>query len=355
MQNKKDFPVLLALILAIVIINLLIPKNLEATIYGSISGQVFTEDTGKGLKDVKVYLFEQNSGRYPDEKTTDKKGRFSFDLVEEGEYILAFITDWHTGYYIDIDATRYIPGKEIIKLKKGQHIEVKIKALLGGAIRARLRKRDGTLFVPLPDKAAHILFYGEPLEGKILMEVPDKPGEFFVNAIPPAVYRFEARIEGHAIRELENVKVEKGKTTEIEFSIDLSDPTGIEGKVISAVDGEPIRAEHLSVYRDEEKVSPFHMWTDENGYFSIVGLSPGRYMVFCRKARIKDILVVQGEKTWVNIEIEDSILPSSNLIQQKDTRSEFADFFLSLMNPLIMKTKELPIIILKRTPYQIST
>ena len=148
MQNKKDFPVLLALILAIVIINLLIPKNLEATIYGSISGQVFTEDTGKGLKDVKVYLFEQNSGRYPDEKTTDKKGRFSFDLVEEGEYILAFITDWHTGYYIDIDAKRYIPGKEIIKLKKGQHIEVKIKALLGGAIRARLRKRDGTLFVP---------------------------------------------------------------------------------------------------------------------------------------------------------------------------------------------------------------
>jgi len=305
MFNKKT---LLILMFSILAITLFMPKNLEATIYGSISGQIVTEDTGEGFKDVEVWLYREGiSGGFHiiDRKQTDKNGKVFFGMLKEGKYILLFIPDHHTGYYADtgwpnIDS----PGRPIIKLGRGEHVEVKKKALVAGSVLIRIKKRDGTRFIPPPEKTLKLGGFS-PAWGLMGLDYePNEAGDFFIKGIPPSVCRFEAEIEGHAIRKIENVKIEKGKTTEIEFIIDLSDPTGIEGKVVSSVDGEPISGADIGIYKNDEEITPLSMASDETGYFSIVGLSQGIYSIWYRGKLIKEVYVNKGKKTWIELKLD---------------------------------------------------
>jgi hypothetical protein len=97
MTNRKSFLISMAIILAIIVVKLLTPVKLKATIYGAISGQVVTEDTKKGLEDVTVYLCFPSMILITETKT-DKNGRFSFDMVKERQYLLLFFPNPDSGY-----------------------------------------------------------------------------------------------------------------------------------------------------------------------------------------------------------------------------------------------------------------
>jgi len=308
MSKKKGFLILLATILVVGTISLLIPKDLEATIYGSISGQIITEDTGEELKDVEVWLYARGTSGdfyFFNKKLTDKNGEVFFGMLKEGKYVLLFIPDRHTGYYADTGWPHIdIPGRPIITLEKGKHVEVKKKALVAGSILIRIKKRDGTRFIPPPEKTLKLGGLS-PAWGLMGFDYePNEAGDVFIKGIAPDVCRFEAEIEGHAIRKIENVKIEKGKTTEIEFIIDLGDPTGIEGKVISSIDGGSISGADIGIYKNDEEITPLRMASDETGYFSIVGISQGIYSIWYRGKLIKEVYVTKGKKTWVELKLD---------------------------------------------------
>ena len=189
MSKKKYSLILLALILVIVLISLFFPKNLEATIYGSISGEIIAEDTGEGLEDVEVVLCKRGtSGDFflLDKRRTDKSGKAYFNMLKEGQYILLFITVPNSGYYADTGAEGInIPGRPIITLEKGKHIEVRRKALVGGSVLIKIRKRDGTKFTPPPEKSLKLLAVGDEWGFAELPDEPEESGEYFTKGIPP--------------------------------------------------------------------------------------------------------------------------------------------------------------------------
>jgi len=294
-------------ILAVGTTILFFSKKRETIIYGTISGYIVAEDTGEGLENVEVllYIIDKNGSRQLiNQKKTDKNGKVNFTLVK-GEYILFFVTEMRSGYYADIPWEEVsTPGEKVITLEKGKHVEVKRKALVGGTALIKINKRDGTKFIAPPDKELNFLTVGEVWGFMSYPDETDEEGVFIAKGIPPDVYRFEVSIEGHTTRKIENIKIEKGKTTEIEFIIDFSDPTGIEGKVISSIDGGPITGAHIAIYTNEEGISHFRMAPDEAGYFSIVGLAQGKYRIWCKGKSFRDISVTQGKKTWIELKLD---------------------------------------------------
>jgi hypothetical protein len=304
----------MAIILAILVVKLLTPVKLKATIYGAISGQVVTEDTKKGLKDVTVNLCFINMQLITETKT-DENGRFSFDIVKEGQYLLLFFPNPDSGYYVDIPNTRWeIPGRTIVNVEKGKHVVVKREALIGGTALIKIIKRDGTRFIPPPDRPIRLNTGGEIVESYLTPEVPDSEGNYLARGLPPDTYWFDAEIDGYASQRIENIRIEKGKTTEVNFIIDLGDPTGIEGKIISSIDGGPIYNVIMGVDQiiNEKRigVSPLGMSTDETGYFSLVGLVPGRCIVYygnpleAEHLLKKEVIITEGKKTWLDLKLD---------------------------------------------------
>lgn len=314
MTNRKSFLISMAIILAIIVVKLLTPVKLKATIYGAISGQVVTEDTKKGLEDVTVYLCFPSMILITETKT-DKNGRFSFDMVKERQYLLLFFPNPDSGYYVDIPNTREeIPGRTIINVEKGKHVVVKREALIGGTALIKAVKRDGTRFIPPPDRPIRLDTGAEIVESYLTPEVPDSEGNYLARGLPPDTYWFDAEIEGYAAQRIENIRIEKGKTTEVNFIIDLGDPTGIEGKIISSIDGGPIYNVTMAISQiineKEINVSPLGTGTDETGYFSLVGLVPGICIVYYgnplepEHVLKKEVIITEGKKTWLELKLD---------------------------------------------------
>jgi hypothetical protein len=150
MSKKKGFVISISLILAIGIMGLLIPKNLDATIYGTIKGRVIAEDTGEGLKGVRIILFEANYGGHFGRAVTDENGYFKIGMVKEGLYILSF--DPQPPYIsgtipepfpppLVVHKFQKIP-KDIITMKKGDILYFEKVLRLGGSISGTVYKKE---------------------------------------------------------------------------------------------------------------------------------------------------------------------------------------------------------------------
>ncbi len=135
MQRKKGFLILLVLVLGTGAITFFIPKNLDATIYGSISGKVIDEVTNQGIKGVKIGLWCPNRRHMCAETITDKNGNFRFDMLKPGNYKLKIYPEPPYAYKDKFDE---------INLEKGEIIVNFIKVLnYGGAIAGTVYDGDG--------------------------------------------------------------------------------------------------------------------------------------------------------------------------------------------------------------------
>jgi hypothetical protein len=314
---------------------LFIPKTLDATVYGKIYGRVVKEDTGQGLRDVRVFLFKDFFNRHIAETKTDENGKYSFEMLQEGQYALLFAVEYWSGmgYYVDRQGDIVegnILEEELEKrsffLGKGQHIQVNRKAYLNGEFRAIVKRKDGTRFTfpSEEDLMIDVVIDNEKKESYPLI-YDLKKAEFY-GKVPPGLYNCEVKsFYGYPTQRFENIRIEKGKTTLNEFIIDLDNPTGIEGKVIRLKDGKAISGERLTVYQENSGKEICELYTDNNGHYSVVGLSPGTYKIVCWAdfKPYRGIIVTQGKKTWFDIKVEKPLFEKdsslSNLGSHEDT------------------------------------
>ena len=85
-------------------------------------------------------------------------------------------------------------------------------------------------------------------------------------------------------QKFQNVEVEKEKTNELKVTVDLNDPTGVQG-VISYENGTLLDNVEVSIGGPEgssERLSAM-VYTDIKGYYKIVGLKEGVHIVFFNK------------------------------------------------------------------------
>jgi len=316
MSKKKGFVILFLLILAIGTTSLFIPKDLNATIYGTIEGRVIAEDTGEGLKGVEVYLTEAKYGAQCGRAVTDENGYFKIGMVKEGLYKLEFVPkpSYISGTIPEpsppplvVHKFQKIP-KNIITMEKGNILYFEKILRLGGSISGTVYKKENEIN---PLAGADVLARSKENVSK--GKETDSEGRYKIEALEPhRDYMVSFSFSGYSVKHIDGVRVEAGEETSgIDFTIDFTDRTGIEGIVTSSADGKPIRHVHILVTKENFLIA--HVYTNEYGKYSLSAMEPGFYRMrasiasYEPKPSIKEhIYVEKGKVTTVNFSLDTS-------------------------------------------------
>jgi len=317
MLNKKTFWILMFSILAI---TLFMPKNLEATIYGSICGKVTAGDTGMPLNNAQINLYSHHP-KYgisnPNHTLTDKEGNFCFEMLREGRYYITYIPPHPYLGNDELFTVEYVIKKNYnwpstVILEKGKNVNIDIVAdQIGGSISGRVLKGDGV--TPFPE----VFVLASSSEGNQWGDRSKEDGSYRITHLIPADnYRLWADTPGYGYKIIDGIRVEAGKETSgVDIIINTDDPTGVEGTVTSS-DGKPVEGEFVRVYIKGKWIGGWNS-TDKDGKYSISGLEPEIYTLKIRYTTdainapkdkiIEGVVVEKGKKTRVDIVLESSL------------------------------------------------
>ena len=296
------------------IVFIILTGRLFPIIYGSVSGSVTDEDTGKGLPGVRVSLY----GRSNSYSETDKDGKFAVKLLKPGKYSIAFTPPF----------PYCCPAPGNIEIESGENVIFNAAAKIGGTIRGKVLYNDTKKPFPEVSINAFARFAG------MAKETSKEDGSFFLGVdngrlCPSPNYYIEAKcnIPNVAYKVLLGVIVEQGKETKAEdILFDLNDPTGIEGFITSSLNGKPLNDIHIYIHSQDKKypgtdddVDMGEVYTNSDGYYYIKNLEPGTYWInilppiadewsfhefssYCKEKY--GIVVIIGKKTRVNSQLD---------------------------------------------------
>jgi len=302
-------------ILFFVLIVVIISTNpLYPIIYGSVSGVVTDEETGKGLPGVHVSI----GGRVNLIVVTDPQGKYAAKLLKPGRYEIIF-----TPAFPHCNAA--IPDR--IDIGPGERKIINKVVKLGGSIRGRVLYSDSKKPFPGVSMYTFARFAGRDYA------TTEEDGSYFFRTAgqicPSTNYyiRADCQVPNVAYKVLLGVVVEKGKETEAgDILFDLNDPTGIEGYITSSIDGKPLNNVEIAVNSKDKKYPGSSedatfgkISTNIDGYYYIKNLDPGNYWIHimpdiennwsfydfsahCKDE--KDIVVNPGKKTKVNSQLD---------------------------------------------------
>jgi len=327
MLNKKTFWILMFSILAI---SLFMPKNLEATIYGSICGKVTAGDTGMPLNNAQINLYSHHP-KYgisnPNHTLTDKEGNFCFEMLREGRYYITYIPPHPYLGNDELFTVEYVIKKNYnwpstVILEKGKNVNIDIVAdQIGGSISGRVLKGDGV--TPFPEVNVN----ASSSEGNQWGDRSKEDGSYRITHLMPADnYRVELQLPGYGEKRITEIRVEANKDTSgIDIIVNTDDPTGVEGTV-TASDGKPLEGKIVRVFIKDKWMGGWN-FTDKDGKYSISGLEPGIYTIRIRYTTkiidrrkekiIEGVVVEKGKKTRVDIVLESSLNAQSGWKEEK--------------------------------------
>lgn len=256
-------------ITGITLTNLLYP-----IIYGSVSGVVTDEETGKGLPGVYVSI----GGRVNVNIITDNEGKYIAKLLKPGKYVIVF-TPRFPHCNVSVPDRLYIgPGERKI-------INKVVK--LGGSIKGKV------LYSESKKPFQGVSMYTFARFGGRDYATTGEDGSYFFRTpgqiCPSTNYyiRADCQVPNVAYKVLLGVVVEKGKETEAEdILFDLNDPTGIEGYITSSIDGKSLNNVEIAVNSEDKKypgskedATMGKVFTNSDGYYYIKNLEPGNYWI----------------------------------------------------------------------------
>jgi hypothetical protein len=307
------------------IVVIILTGRLFPIIYGSVSGIVTDEDSGKGLAGVSVSLY----GRSNSYSETDKEGKFAVKLLKPGKYTIAFTPPF----------PYCCPAPGEIEIEPGENVIFNASAKIGGTIRGKVLYSDSKK--PFP--GVSINAFG--LHAGVAKETSKEDGSYFLGVdngrfCPSSNYYIEAKcnIPNVAYKVLLGVVVKKGMETKAEdILFDLNDPTGIDGFITSSIDGKPLIGVHIYVINLDKKypitdryVRMGDIYTNSDGYYYINNLEPGTYLIhilpkirhewsfneFLSYSKEKShIVVTSGGKTRINSQLD---IPSAEISEKDD-------------------------------------
>ncbi|MCX6580258.1 MAG: carboxypeptidase regulatory-like domain-containing protein [Candidatus Aminicenantes bacterium] len=302
-------------ILFFVLIVVIISTNpLYPIIYGSVSGIVTDEETGKGLPGVRINL----SGRMILYALTNKEGKFAAKSLKPGKYEISFTPPFP---YCCLTRGNF-------NIEPGGKIVFNGVAKLAGTIRGKVLHSGSKNPFPGVSITAFGRFAGWAEQKTI------EDGSYFLGVdngrmCPSSNYyiRSDCKVPNVAYKVLLGVVVEKGIETKAEdILFDLNDPTGIEGCITSSIDGKPLNNIQVCIFSSDNKypgendpVEYGDVYTNNDGYYYIKNLKPGSYGIYiippfdndwsdyefssyCKEKN--DIIVSGGKKTRVDSNLD---------------------------------------------------
>ncbi|UCH93737.1 MAG: carboxypeptidase regulatory-like domain-containing protein [Candidatus Aminicenantes bacterium] len=268
----------------------------EENKYGSISGRITYHNSGIGIPDVIVEIsgYTIISGSIHIKIKTDWKGRFSCNMLEPGEYTIRF-SPKHP-FCFENEWKR-------ISVEIGKNTVINKKLELGGAISGKIFCKDKEI---KPFKGVKVIISSgsfrkvrvtkddievKNYRSKSTGEADDTKadGSYFVGRLCPFgnyFIRADCHIPGQADRILTGITVKKGEETKVDDIVfDLNDITGVEGFVVSSLDGKTIadaiitfwNVDKLPITGDSVRLGETK--TNSHGYFHMKNLEAGKYSI----------------------------------------------------------------------------
>lgn len=252
-----------------------------------IQGIFRDKETGEPLEGVKVTLFNKDVlGVFSESKEsiTGKSGRFIFDQIMYGKYIIRGIKSGYVSYqpkYKIRMLSRRSELVEVLRIDEGEIRHLDIQMEQGGQLLAKIFKKDENGISPYTDFSAQI-GYSPGDSSDYIFTLPGirEGGEFIADGLA-ASDRYSlsvSAVEYAAYPEFEtNFEIKKGETTIIEHTFDFTDNTGVTGVIY--LDNEPVSSGGLSLINSSgntvarARVSPTNKYTFKN-------IDPGPYTLF---------------------------------------------------------------------------
>ena len=268
-------------------------SDLNGNIYGSISGRVTDHDSGIEIPGVVVRI---SGGGKDHETKTNQQGKYTFKMLNPGEYRISFFPNHpYSSDYL----------KQKIEVKAGKNVVFNKKIMIGGSIKGRVLKADGS-----------------PLEGIVVSaycpgilvdyhttDITNADGSYsFVNVFPSDDYHkyrvsAQLKVPGFPSKEQKDIIVEKGKQTTVnDIIFDFNDVTGIEGYVTSSCDEGPLKNSSISISKEIDKLDNNYdavgvLKTNKDGYFYCRNLEPGNYRI----TAVPQVIVKKDEATGIPV------------------------------------------------------
>ena len=292
------------LVLAVMVLGIF-QSILYAGISSRVQGNVVDDQTGLPIEGVLVRLnIGGNLLPHIDllnwETKTDKKGYFKFDLEpdEISGLVVIYLECEKNGYirflpkyyrqYIKMDFFDEI--YRVFRLKEGQVKHFNIRLKKGGIIEGTLFKKTSAGTSPLGKSTGALMVLKEKFHSFFkddnlyftLHYKTDENGKFRIEGIEPFdKYTLSINSFGYRDFEIENISVQNGQITPLEYTCDMTDQTGIEG--IVRVSGKTLWGGTVGIDSDfnnsEGRRFSYLFYFSKNGHYKHLGLIPGIYVI----------------------------------------------------------------------------
>ncbi len=235
------------IIIFLILFSNLFQVHLHSVIRSRIEGTFWDKDNGEPLEGVEVTLFKKGPVElFPNfGEKTDKNGRFVFDQITNGEYIIMGEKPGYVPYqpmYKIVQAYRRKLA-EIIRIGEGEIRHFDIQMERGGQLLAKIFKKDENGISPYTRFSAQIGFRAsEKIEDIFTLSGIRNGGEYFADGLVESDrYTLSvSAIEREGYPDFEtNFEIKKGEITTIEHTFDFTDNTGVTGVIY--LDNEPIK------------------------------------------------------------------------------------------------------------------
>jgi hypothetical protein len=270
-----------------------------------VQGKVIDKDTKQPIQGAKVQLIYLSDDYYqrlmqPDQETfTDKDGKFKFDV---GEYIKhsAFYVQCEKKGYISLIPSVYLKYRKdeklpevagIFTLQEGQIKHFAIELEKGGGLKGTIYKKETSGISPYSYISGFLQRKTNPntsilmdeLDGYDIAHIQaDENGKFEIEGIEPFDdYFIEFLPDKYPAEIIEHIKIEKTVTENMEYTIDLTDPTGMTGVIKIGQDIPEGGYVHMrNISKTSLNYSDIGFCSlSKDGSYSCKGLNPGTYRV----------------------------------------------------------------------------
>lgn len=282
-MRVRSIFVLLVLLMVLIFVNqTILPAGEDSNTEngGSISGKIIEKDSKDPIANIKLQLTIHIPGKHTRRKETktDGIGRYRFENLEPAKYRIEIIPIHPYCYRF----SNQINNHKVIILKENEDRVCDGILEIGGSVRGFVYKAPGVPFnnVFIKINSDNNSFgFGRTKED----------GSFFIGNLCDSedyYLEFTHKISGHSYKFIDNIQIEKGKSTKIDDIVfDFDDVTGIEGYVKSAIDRKPLANARLSFWYKQQitggrNLTSGEVNTDENGYFYMKNLKPGKYFIY---------------------------------------------------------------------------
>ena len=270
------------IIMFLILFSNLFQVHLNSLIRSRIEGTFWDKETGERLEGVEVTLFKiGHVALFPNfEVKTDKNGRFIFDQVKNGEYIIRGekpgYVPYQPMYKIVLAYRRKLV--EIIRIGEGEIRHFDIQMERGGQLLAKIFKKDENGISPYTDFSAQIGFRAsEKIEDIFTLSGIRNGGEYFADGLVESdKYTLSVSAIEHAgyPKFRTQFEIKKGEITTIEHTFDFTDNTGVTGVIY--LDNEPIKIAILSLEdMNSHEIAETSIHTEYK--YSFKNIPPGFY------------------------------------------------------------------------------